>query len=110
MLADGTPVHVKKVERSAPASHLIAQALISTESLWRDLEARAALSRRAGKLGRTDLGEGFRPDNVVLAVYRPKRLITAADLFTFTKVNLVNHDAILRNLGTTLHVAAIPWK
>lgn len=89
-LPDGTLVHVKKTEKSAAASHLIAQALVSADALCHDSQARAKLRERIAELGGDPNELKAKPARVVLAMYRngSKRL-TAEDLFTFTKVNLV---------------------
>ncbi|MGW5923480.1 DUF6119 family protein [Nocardia fluminea] len=51
LLKGGTFIHVKHVSSSAPASHLLAQALVSTEVLTHDKKARTDLRRRIREAG-----------------------------------------------------------
>ncbi|MFT4185965.1 MAG: TIGR04141 family sporadically distributed protein [Micrococcaceae bacterium] len=106
---DGTFVHVKHIASSAPASHLIAQALVSTEILAHDLEAHTKLKEIVEKQG-GDLAEyECRPRRIVLVIAKDK-LITADSLFAFTQVNLVRHVNMLASQNVEVYVAPIARK
>jgi len=107
-LPDGTLVHVKKTEKSAAASHLLAQALVSADALCHDSEARAKLRERISEEGGDANGLELRPTRVVLAMHRTGgRRVTAEELFTFTKVNLVRQVASLESRGVPVRLVAI---
>jgi len=107
-LPDGTLVHVKKTEKSAAASHLLAQALVSTDALCNDKQARDELRAEIVARG-GDAGElGMRPTRVVLAMHRTEgRHVTADELFTFTKVNLVRQATSLKERGVDVRIVAV---
>ncbi len=88
LLKDNTFVHVKLIESSAPASHLIAQALVSVETLTYDQEAQAAFRERVEAAGWDGGKYSGKPKRVVLVLARVGKEIDAASLFTFTQVNL----------------------
>jgi uncharacterized protein (TIGR04141 family) len=80
---------LKDLKSSAPASHLLAQALVSTDALLHDEDARA-------KLRELVVAEGGRPDSVpervhtlVLVLAHAGAALTPESLFTFTQVTLV---------------------
>lgn len=103
---DGQLVHVKKLDRSTSASHLLAQALVSTDALLSDQEARDVLRRRVVERGGS--GESV-PDpirTVVLGLARDKPL-TAQNLFTFTQVTLVRNVTLLQARGVDVLIAPI---
>ncbi|MEU1994052.1 DUF6119 family protein [Nocardia gamkensis] len=92
---DGTLVHVKNLERSAPASHLLVQALVSAEALLNDQEAREKFAELVAKRG----GGGVIPtrvEKVVLGMSRKGCPIAVTDLFTFRQVLLVRGVSVLR--------------
>lgn len=98
--------HVKNLDRSSAASHLIAQTLVSTDALRFDEEAREAVRqkiRAAG--GPPDLLSGG-PQRVLLAI-ASERSIGPSDLFTFNKVTLARLDSALAAAGVQIFVAPI---
>lgn len=103
----GQLVHVKTFEKSGPASHLLAQALVSADALLHDEQARAkfrAIVERSGG----DVSRIATPiKSVILGVARKSRPISAQDLFTFTQVNLVRHVASLQSRGVDVYVLPI---
>ncbi|WP_257182881.1 DUF6119 family protein [Corynebacterium cystitidis] len=107
-LDDGTLIHVKRVESSAQASHLFAQALVSTESLCFDDVARKAMEEKIkDKGGEIDVNM-WRPRRVVLAMHRRQdKLVDPDDLFTFSKVNLIKQADSLESRGVKVEVAVI---
>lgn len=107
-LPDGTLVHVKKTDKSAAASHLLAQALVSADALCNDQQARdrlrAEITTRGGDAGSLDM----RPARVVLAMHRTEgRRVTADELFTFTKVNLVRQATSLEERGVDVRIVSL---
>jgi uncharacterized protein (TIGR04141 family) len=65
---DGEFVHTKRLHRPADASHLFQQALVSTESLILDIEARTALIEKVASLSSEKPPIPERPKEVVLAL------------------------------------------
>lgn len=107
-IPDGTLIHVKKTEKSAAASHLFAQALVSADALCNDSQARKELRRRIETLGFDATKVSSKPSRVVLAMYRGGgKPVTAESLFTFTKVNLVRQAASLEERGVSVRVVSI---
>ncbi|SNR67990.1 sporadically distributed protein, TIGR04141 family [Haloechinothrix alba] len=107
LLSEGELVHVKDIDKSAPASHLLAQALVSADALLHDEEARDEF-RAIVERSRGDVSEMTTPiRSVILGVARKARPISAEDLFTFTKVNLVRHVASLEERGVQVFVVPI---
>lgn len=107
-LPDGTLIHVKKTEKSAAASHLLAQALVSADALCNDAQARQMLRSRIKALGGNADEVKSKPSRVVLAMYRGQgKVVTPDNLFTFTKVNLVRQAASLEERGVFVGVVAI---
>jgi uncharacterized protein (TIGR04141 family) len=104
---DGTLVHVKNLESSAPASHLLSQALVSADALLHDEEARSKFRTVVETAG----GEATSIPNpvrtVVLGVARRGRLVSSEHLFTFTQVTLVRQVAALQSRGVDVFVAPI---
>lgn len=102
----GILVHVKKGRGSDAISHLLAQALVASESLARDEYAREAWTDAV-----EIASDGAVPDaavaEVVLAIGR-KTPVTTQSLFTFSKVNLVRQYDLLRHLGVDVRVVSIP--
>jgi uncharacterized protein (TIGR04141 family) len=106
LLSDGTLVHVKKLRRSDAASHQIAQALVSSDALLYDEDARTKFGAVIGKAGG---GAEWKPKQlkkVVLAMARPGPL-TEDTLFTFTQVTLVRSVTALQERGVEVFVAPI---
>lgn len=107
-LSDGTLIHVKKTEKSAAASHLLAQALVSADALCNDAQARKELRSRIKSLGGDPSKILHKPTRVILAMYGGNRKpVTPENLFTFTKVNLVRQAALLEERGVSVRVVAI---
>ncbi|WP_340699059.1 DUF6119 family protein [Cellulosimicrobium funkei] len=109
-VGEGTLIHVKKTDRSTAASHLIAQALVSTDSLCNDSEAREAVRERIADAGGDPDSFGSKPKRVILAMHRSdgRRGVTAEELFTFTKVNLVRQATALEERGVEVRIVSIP--
>jgi uncharacterized protein (TIGR04141 family) len=103
----GVLIHVKNIENSSPASHLLAQALVSADALKYDAEARSAFRKRVAKVGGDVSQVPASPHTVVLGLARSSRLITSDDLFTFTQVTLARAVGQLEGRGVTVHVAPI---
>lgn len=107
-LPDGTFIHSKKGDASAPFSHLVSQALISTDAMLHDEEALRVLSERLAQSG-AQVPEKVRPKRVVLVMARKSgKPFTAKNLFTFTKVNLVRLEDHLRAASVDLFVVFVP--
>lgn len=107
-LPDGTFIHVKNTDRSTAASHLLAQALISTDALCLDEQARAKLRTKITQLGGDANSLGVKPARVVLAMHRKTgKPINAEELFTFTKVNLVRQVNSLESRGVPVYIVTI---
>lgn len=107
-LPDGTLIHVKKTERSTAASHLLAQALVSADALCNDEEARQKLRDRISAEGGDPSKLGTKPARVILAMHRSEGPgLTADDLFTFTKVNLVRQVSSLEARGVHVRIVSI---
>lgn len=108
-LPDGTLVHVKRTDRSTAASHLLAQALVSADALCNDDQARRKLRARISEAGGDPSSLGLKPSRVVLAMHRGgKPELSASDLFTFTKVNLVRQSSSLEARGVQVRIVSIP--
>jgi uncharacterized protein (TIGR04141 family) len=103
---DGLLIHIKTVKRSSAASHLIAQALVSTDTLLYDHEARRKLRSKIKAAGGDPALLKDRPEQVVVGMAKSTAL-TADDLFTFTQVTLARLDAVLGAAGVTVYVAPI---
>lgn len=106
ILPNGALVHVKSLTKSAAASHLVAQALVSAEALLYDNEAREKLRQRVEDAGGDPDWIGIRPHSIILGMARALPP-TPASLFTFTKVTVARLDAVLGNSGVSLAVAPI---
>jgi uncharacterized protein (TIGR04141 family) len=101
-------LHVKEATKSAPLSHLFAQSLVSLESLLYEPAANEQLTQLVTEARPTQpLRKSWRPVEVILAIGRD-RPITADDLFTFSKVNLVRLRNRLQQAGVHLSVKWIP--
>jgi uncharacterized protein (TIGR04141 family) len=102
LLTDGTPVHVKELSSSAAASHLLAQALVSTDALLYDEQAVAKFREKVAQAGGNLDHLPTKPARVVLGIARKGRMIGAGDLFTFTQVTLVRQTQVLGGRVWTL--------
>lgn len=102
----GVLIHVKRGRSSADLSHLLAQGLVSTDSLARDENARKAWIDRIQKETNGAVTDA-KLDEVILAI-GTARQITVDTLFTFTKVNLVKQADALHYLDVKVRVTRIP--
>ncbi|MDP9396641.1 MAG: TIGR04141 family sporadically distributed protein [Actinomycetota bacterium] len=107
LLPDGTPVHVKELDASQAASHLLAQALVSTESLLYDEVARTKFQEKVRKGGWNPEDLPLKPSRVILGIARKGKVVTASDLFTFAQVTLVRHTQVLTDRGVDVLVVPI---
>lgn len=107
LLDDGTFVHVKHVQSSAPASHLLAQALVSTEVLTHDKKARGDLRKRIREQGKDSTRYESKPKRVVVVLAKEGAVIDAESLFTFTQVNLGRQDRSLKSRGVDLSIVSV---
>ncbi|GAA2847711.1 DUF6119 family protein [Nonomuraea rubra] len=106
-----TLVHVKAAASSEPLGHQFNQALISTQALYEEPEARAKFSTAVSRLsgGQLTVPEDFRPEKVILAILLKDKELTHDSLYPFAQVALVNlADTLMRQYGVTVEVAAIP--
>ncbi|MGN9780588.1 DUF6119 family protein [Nonomuraea sp. ZG12] len=106
-----TLVHVKAAASSEPLGHQFNQALISTQALFEEAEARAKFSAKVSMLsgGRLTVPEDFKPKKVTLAILLKGKKLTPDSLYPFAQVALVNlADTLMRQYGVTVEVAAIP--
>ncbi len=101
----GACIHVKKARDSASVSHLLAQALVATDSLVHDSESRRAFTERVNKLGSLNLEKA--PLNEVVIAIGSVQKVTSATLFTFSKVNLVRQVRAIESNQVRVRVAWI---
>lgn len=104
---DGTLIHVKKMDSSAPASHLIGQALVSADALLHDSEAKDKVREKVVAAGGDPSLVPDKVSRVVLAMARTKAPPTADTLFTFTQVTLVRGVQALEGRGVNVFIARI---
>ncbi|POH60291.1 DUF6119 family protein [Arthrobacter glacialis] len=107
LLNDGTFIHVKHVDASSPASHLLAQALVSTEVLTYDKTAQSNLAARISEQGGAPEEFQLKPSRVVIVMAREGKLLDADSLFTFTQVNLSRQVAQLEQQHVDVFIAPI---
>lgn len=103
---NGDLIHVKHVNRSASASHLIAQATVATQALLYDNEARQKLREKIVEAGGSVDLLPDRPKSVVLGIAREDGF-TADKLFSFSQVTLARLDFWLASSGIDLYVVPI---
>lgn len=107
-LSDGTFIHVKKTESSDLASHLLAQALVSTDAICNDASARLELKKKIKDQKGDNSKLSTIPVKVILAMHRKNnKRISADELFTFTKVNLIRQVHSLESRGVTVEIIPI---
>ena len=108
LLPKGVFIHVKHVQSSAPASHLLAQALVSTEILRTDDNAQKLLQEKindaAKEAGVSTDDYETKPREVVIVLAKDGKPITAESLFNFTKINLIRHDTRLGAMDVRLSI------
>lgn len=107
LLPDGTYIHVKSVESSAPASHLLAQALVSVEVLTFDQLAQADFRSKVKSAGWDPTKFSGKPKRVVLLIARKNKSIEPDSLFTFTQVNLARQVSHLGAQGVNVYIAPV---
>ena len=107
LLKNGVFIHVKRVDSSAPASHLLAQALVSTEILTYDIEAQQALEQIIKNAVSNPEDYECKPKEVVIVMVKDKQALTADSLYTFTQVNLGRHDKALASRGVGVYVVPV---
>ena len=103
---NGDLIHVKHINRSTSASHLIAQANVSTRALLSDNEAYQRLQERFGEAGGNTDRLPARPNSVVLGIAREGGF-TADSLFSFSQVTLASLDSWLKYSGIDLSVVPV---
>lgn len=106
LTAEGVPIHVKNLDGSSAASHLLAQALVSVDALRFDEDARRALGAKISASGGDPGLAAEHPRSVVLVV-ASERPITAANLFTFTQVTIARLDSALAAAGITVFIVPV---
>ncbi|SEQ69448.1 sporadically distributed protein, TIGR04141 family [Arthrobacter sp. OV608] len=105
---DGTLVHVKNIDSSAPASHLFAQGHNSAHTLMSDSEARDKLRALVTKAGGDPELVKSKPPAVVFGIARRKRKpLSAESLYSFSQVTLVRTVDELDARGIKVFVAPI---
>jgi uncharacterized protein (TIGR04141 family) len=107
LLRDGTPVHVKELDGSSAASHLLAQALVSTDALLLDEEAVSKFHAKVAAAGWDPGDLPPKPNRVVLGMARQGKTVRAENLFTFTQVTLVRWAQVLGARGVQVLIAPI---
>ncbi|WP_440697180.1 DUF6119 family protein [Clavibacter nebraskensis] len=107
LLEDGTFIHVKNIDSSAPASHLLAQALVSAEVLTFDEEAKADFRSKIQAGGWDPDTIALPPKKLILVVARKGKAINSSSLFTFTQVSLARHVGQLGSQGVEVHIAPV---
>jgi uncharacterized protein (TIGR04141 family) len=105
---DGTLVHVKNIDASAPASHLFAQGANSAHTLSFDDEARAEFRHRVEKAGGDPELVTDHPSAVVFAIARNSATaFTAERLYSFSHVTLARTCIDLEARGIPVYVIPI---
>lgn len=107
LLSDGTYIHVKSIESSAPASHLLAQALVSVEVLTFDQLAQKDFRAKVKAGGWDPSKFSQKPKKVVLLIARKDKSIGPDSLFTFTQVNLARQVSQLGSQGVDVFIAPV---
>jgi uncharacterized protein (TIGR04141 family) len=105
-------IHVKQAEKSSPLSHLFNQALVSTEALMLQPEARQNFATLVAEAsgGRRTIPSGTLPKKVIFAILLKKGVrLTPDTLFPFAQVALVNMaDTLHSTYGVDVEVIGIP--
>ena len=107
LLTDGTFIHVKHTNSSSPASHLLAQALVSAEILTYDDKAQESLSARITEQGADPEDYRLVPEKVVIVMAKEEIALTASSLYTFTQVNLGRQDRALASRNVQVFIVPI---
>ena len=102
-------VHVKRLRAADEASHLFAQALVSTEALKIDGDAAARFRDKVSELSGGTRTAPDQVDTVVLAIGgRGNGPLNVDSLFTFSQVSLLRLVNNLRGRGVAVHIDCIP--
>jgi uncharacterized protein (TIGR04141 family) len=104
---NGALIHVKDIAKSSPASHLLAQALVSADALLHDEQARSKLRDLVTAKGGDPSMVKDRTPTVILGMARQGKALTADNLFTFTQVTLARQVALLRSQGVDVFIVPI---
>jgi uncharacterized protein (TIGR04141 family) len=108
LMPDGTFVHVKNLDSSAPASHLFAQGHNSAHALMHDNEARQKLKERVVEAGGNADVVLDKPRALVFAVGRKSgESFNSSNLYSFSKVTLVRTYDDLTSRGIDTYVVPI---
>ncbi|GAB3456137.1 TIGR04141 family sporadically distributed protein [Streptomonospora sediminis] len=103
-------IHVKQADSAGALSHLFIQAQAAVEALDNEAEARSWLRDRIRATSpERDLGDGWRPRTVVLAIrLKTHRPLSAQSLFPTSQVALAALAEDLHRRGMELQVTGIP--
>lgn len=105
---DGSLVHIKNIDSSAPASHLFAQGHNSAHSLMSDNQARQELARLVESVGGDPALVTAKPRAVVFGIARRSGApMTAGTLYSFSQVTLVRTVNDLEARGIAVYVVPI---
>jgi uncharacterized protein (TIGR04141 family) len=105
---DGTLVHVKNLDASAPASHLFAQGANSSHTLSFDEEAREKFRTRVIEAGGDPKLVQDKPPAIVFGIARNSdKAFTAESLYSFSQVTLVRTYLDLEARGIPVYVVPI---
>ena len=107
LLKGGIFVHVKRIDSSAPASHLLAQALVSTDILTHDKDAQSVLRSKIVDARHNPNEYDCIPKKLVIVMVKDNRKLTPESLYTFTQVNLNRHDKTLSSRGVEVCIVPI---
>lgn len=107
LTAEGVLVHVKDLKSSAPASHLLAQALVSADALLHDEDARTKLRELVEAEGGSPASVPEKVHTVVLVLAHEGAPLTPESLFTFTQVTLARQVASLESQGVDVRIGVV---
>ena len=107
-LPNGAYVHVKKVGKSQGASHLFAQAGVSTNILRDDFSARERFGEMVIAANGSLNWFSDRPKKVIL-VMGNKRVLEAQSLFSFSRVRLAHLATELKMQDVELSIVPIAY-
>jgi uncharacterized protein (TIGR04141 family) len=101
----GVCIHVKKASSSQQVSHLLAQALVATESLIHDPEARRLFTQKVNLASGSELDPA--PINEVVIALGSRKKVTLDSLFTFSKVNLVRQVRMIQANQVEVRIVSV---
>lgn len=99
LLPGGTFVHVKNIESSAPASHLLSQAYVATEAARTDESFRAAIAQRVKEITDDFNRYSVVPSKVIIILAKKGDPFTPSSLFTFTQINMIRFVRDIESSG-----------